>query len=206
MSLRRKNNDLQGEINHLHELMNRVPQAHEAGHRSTSYHQHRSAETTEPVTRDEATNVLSQQGASQVREDALPSTLEGYDLDALGTSNLKLQAQPWTTVAGDELVSELLSSFFACDNWFYLSFIDQESFLRDMQAGDVGKAGFCSPLLVNAMCALRCVSAIQYAIGTLLTSLLAHLGQCQSFRLISMFRPSGTLSCRSQAFSGARAW
>jgi hypothetical protein len=79
-------------------------------------------------------------------------------------------------VAGDELVSELLFSFFACDNWFYLSFIDRESFLRDMQAGDVGKAGFCSPLLINTVCALRCVSVIQYAIGTLLTSLLARLG------------------------------
>jgi hypothetical protein len=206
MSLRRKNNDLQGEIDHLHELMNQVPQTLEAGNRSASRHQHRSVETTEPVTGDEAIGVFSQQGVSQAKKDTLPSTLESFDLDALSTNNLKLQAQPWTTVAGDGLVSELLSSFFAQDNWFYLSFVDQGSFLHDMQADDIGKAGFCSPLLVNAMCALRCVSVIQYAISMLLTSPLADLNQCQSFRLIARFRRPGMLPCRSQAFSGARVW
>jgi hypothetical protein len=71
---------------------------------------------------------------------------------------LKIQAQPWTSVAGNALVSELLSSFFVYDNCFYLSFIDQESFLHDLQTGDIESADFCSPLLVNAICALRCVS------------------------------------------------
>jgi hypothetical protein len=50
-----------------------------------------------------------------------------------------------------------LSSFFANDNCFYLPFVDQECFLHDMQAGENIQADFCSPLLVNAICALRCV-------------------------------------------------
>lgn len=186
--------------------MNQVPQIHEAGDRSTSRHQHKSAETTEPATGDEATGVFSRQDVSQARKDALPFTLESLDLDALNASNLKLQAQPWTTVAGDGLVSELLSSFFACDNWFSLPFVDEGSFLNDMQAGDIGKAGFCSPLLVNALCALRCVSIIQCAISRLLTSPLAYLSQCQSFRLIARLRCPGTLPCGSQELSGPRVW
>lgn len=84
--------------------------------------------------------------------------LESLELSALEQSSIKVHARPWTRIAGDGLVSELISSFFAYDNGFYLSFVDQESFLEDMQAGDVAKADFCSSLLVNAICALRCVS------------------------------------------------
>jgi hypothetical protein len=82
------------------------------------------------------------------------------DLESIATteSTLKVQAQPWTSVADSALVSELLSSFFVYDNCFYLSFVDQESFLHDLQTGDTESADFCSPLLVNAICALRCVS------------------------------------------------
>lgn len=84
--------------------------------------------------------------------------LENLELSAMESSSIKVHARPWTRVAGDGVVSELISSFFAYDNGFYLSFVDQESFLEDMQAGDVSNAEFCSSLLVNAICALRCVS------------------------------------------------
>lgn len=88
-----------------------------------------------------------------------PATgLENLELSALEQSSIKVRARPWTRVAGDGLVSELISSFFAYDNGFYLSFVDQESFLEDMQAGNADNADFCSSLLVNAICALRCVS------------------------------------------------
>lgn len=83
--------------------------------------------------------------------------LESLELSAMEHSSIKVRAKPWTRLAGDGLVSELVSSFFAYDNGFYLSFVDQECFLDDMQAGDVNNAEFCSPLLVNAICALRCV-------------------------------------------------
>jgi hypothetical protein len=85
--------------------------------------------------------------------------LVNIELSALEYSSIKVWASPWTRVAGDGLVSNLVSSFFAYDNGFYLSFVDQECFLDDMKAGAVENAGFCSPLLVNAICALRCVSS-----------------------------------------------
>lgn len=91
--------------------------------------------------------------------------LDSLELTSLEQSAIKVHARPWTRVAGDGLVSELISSFFAYDNGFYLSFVDQESFLEDMQAGDVANADFCSSLLVNAICALRCVSCPRSALS-----------------------------------------
>ena len=86
------------------------------------------------------------------------SGLKSLELSSLEHSSIKVHAQPWTGVAGDGVISELISSFFAYDNGFYLSFVDQECFLEDMQAGNPDHAEFCSSLLVNAICALRCVS------------------------------------------------
>ncbi len=78
--------------------------------------------------------------------------------DAPADSVLKVSAQPWTSVAGDALVSHLVSAFFKWDSPFVCSFIDQELFLRDMQHGSQANNQFCSPLLVNSLCALRSVS------------------------------------------------
>ncbi|KAH6677869.1 hypothetical protein F5X68DRAFT_264025 [Plectosphaerella plurivora] len=69
---------------------------------------------------------------------------------------IRVPARPWTTIAGDGLVSELVGSFFAWDSMFWLSFIDRASFITDMRAGNPAEAKYCSPLLVHAMCALRC--------------------------------------------------
>jgi hypothetical protein len=111
----------------------------------------------------------AQRSVTQSRSDELSSALGDLDFSALGTSNLKVHAHPWTVIAGDGLVSELLSSFFAYDNCFYLPFVDQECFLHDMQAGNIVKADFCSPLLVNAICALRCVGIMKQSVGAWLT-------------------------------------
>lgn len=86
------------------------------------------------------------------------SRIEKMDADALAGSRVKVRAQPWTSLAGDGIVSDLVSSFFAWDNSFRFAFIDRECFLADMARGDAGKARYCSPFLVNAMCAFRCVS------------------------------------------------
>ena len=103
--------------------------------------------------------LLQHRVAEQSGEGETPTAgLENLEMSALEQSSIKVRARPWTRVAGDGLVSELISSFFAYDNGFYLSFVDQESFLDDMLLGDVDNAEFCSPLLVNAICALRCVS------------------------------------------------
>ncbi|KXX74307.1 Nitrogen assimilation transcription factor nirA [Madurella mycetomatis] len=67
-------------------------------------------------------------------------------------SAIKVPARPWTTVAGDGLVSNLISAFFRWDDPFIYSFVERELFLRDMRHG---QGPYCSPLLVNAICALR---------------------------------------------------
>ncbi|KAK3939608.1 nitrogen assimilation transcription factor nirA, partial [Diplogelasinospora grovesii] len=82
------------------------------------------------------------------------------DSQCLASSPLKVPARPWTAVAGDGLVSHLISSFFRWDDPFIYSFIDREPFLRDMRRcsgpdADVSQAEYCSPFLVNAICALR---------------------------------------------------
>lgn len=84
--------------------------------------------------------------------------LEKIDAEALADSLVKVKAQPWTALAGDGTVSDLVSSFLAWDNTFHFSFIDKDCFLGDMTRGDPEKARYCSPFLVNAMCAFRCVS------------------------------------------------
>ncbi|KAK7178312.1 hypothetical protein PSPO01_15644 [Paraphaeosphaeria sporulosa] len=77
--------------------------------------------------------------------------VETLDKDALRRSAFKLRAHPWTTAAGDGIVSSLISSFFAWDGSYLVSSIDQETFIRAMGKGDIADATFCSPSLVNAI-------------------------------------------------------
>ena len=90
--------------------------------------------------------------------DRLDARLERLDLNSLRNSVFKVPARPWTIVAGDGIVSELISAFFKWDNTFGCSFIHRESFLMDIQKEDPKNAKYCSPFLVNVLCALRCVS------------------------------------------------
>lgn len=83
--------------------------------------------------------------------------VDSLDLKALSESRIRVHARPWTIVAGDGIVSELITSFFAWDHAFLCPFIDPYSFLEDMRTDDPEKAKYCSPFLVNAICATRCV-------------------------------------------------
>ncbi|TRX95717.1 hypothetical protein FHL15_003271 [Xylaria flabelliformis] len=83
------------------------------------------------------------------------STVHKLEFDALLKSPIKIPAQPWTTVAGDGIVSELISSWFKWDNAFLYSFIDRDCFMQDIRDGDPDSAVYCSPFLVNAICAFR---------------------------------------------------
>lgn len=157
LSLRRRNETLQGEITQLRELLSQVDHAPEIEASGRPQHPTGPSELLGPPMEVETGGASAQQSSPHSRSNEPSSASEGLGFSALSTSHLKVQAQPWTTVAGDWLVSELLSSFFAYDNCFYLPFVDQECFLHDMQTGDIRKADFCSPLLVNAICALRCV-------------------------------------------------
>ena len=79
------------------------------------------------------------------------------DAEALAESPLKVPARPWTSVAGDGIVSDLISAFFRWDDSFIYPFIDRALFFRDMKLAELGSR-YCSPLLVNAICATRAVS------------------------------------------------
>lgn len=82
------------------------------------------------------------------------------DAEALAKSPIQVPARPWTTVAGNGIVSSLISALFKWDDSLIYAFIDKELFLRDMRRGDPLTAQYCSPLLVNAICALRSVSCL----------------------------------------------
>ncbi|ROT35895.1 hypothetical protein SODALDRAFT_53529 [Sodiomyces alkalinus F11] len=82
--------------------------------------------------------------------------LAKLDRDALTDSAIKVSARPWTSVVGDGLVSELITSFFVWDDTYWFASVDRDAFLEDMATGDVRTAKWCSPFLVNAICALRC--------------------------------------------------
>ncbi|KAI1810598.1 putative C6 transcription factor [Poronia punctata] len=83
------------------------------------------------------------------------TALQQLDFDALRRSPIKVSARAWTGVAGDGIVSELISSWFKWDNPFLYAFIDREGFLKDLRAADPKSAVYCSPFLVNAICAYR---------------------------------------------------
>ncbi|KAH6973694.1 putative C6 transcription factor [Ilyonectria sp. MPI-CAGE-AT-0026] len=85
--------------------------------------------------------------------------VDSLDLKALSESRIRVHARPWTIVAGDGIVSELITSFFAWDHAFLCPFIDPYSFLEDMRTDDPEKAKYCSPFLVNAICATRCFTS-----------------------------------------------
>lgn len=81
--------------------------------------------------------------------------VERLDREAYLLSPMKLFARPWTAVADDGIVSSLISSFFAWDGYYFLPLVDRTMFIRDMSSGDLKKAKFCSPFLVNAICTIQ---------------------------------------------------
>jgi hypothetical protein len=157
LSLRRKNEALQNEIDRLHEVVDYTHQDREARALGTNQKSREAASATEILSNKDHAS-LQHPSTSSSSDHALAPVSKDLKSIATTESTLKVQAQPWTSGADSALVSELLSSFFVYDNCFYLSFVDQESFLHDLQTGDTESADFCSPLLVNAICALRCVS------------------------------------------------
>lgn len=94
----------------------------------------------------------------QPRQNAATIALDAH---ALRQADVKVPARPWTTVAGDGIVSHLISQFLELEHPFLISHIDREIFLGEMIEGDISKAEFCSPLLVNAICALSSVCSTQ---------------------------------------------
>lgn len=87
------------------------------------------------------------------------------DAVALEHAPIKVPAKPWTTVARDGIVSELVSAWFKWDDAFGYPFLDRDAFVDDMRSGDVNRARYCSRFLVNALCAFRCVSSTYHSLS-----------------------------------------
>ncbi|GJC93282.1 C6 transcription factor [Colletotrichum higginsianum] len=83
------------------------------------------------------------------------SRLAKINEKALENSPIRVPAKPWTTVVDDGLVSELIADFFTWDNVSCFPAIEQTVFVDDMRAGSIKQAKWCSPVLVNAICAVR---------------------------------------------------
>ncbi|KAI1261895.1 putative C6 transcription factor [Xylariaceae sp. FL1019] len=81
--------------------------------------------------------------------------VELLESSALEKSLVKVPARPWTVVAGDGIVSDLISSWFRWEHPFPYPFIDREAFIKEMRKGDPKTAKHCSPFLVNVICAMR---------------------------------------------------
>ncbi|OLN96914.1 Nitrogen assimilation transcription factor nirA 5 [Colletotrichum chlorophyti] len=78
-----------------------------------------------------------------------------HDVEDSVENFIGVSARPWTNLADDSLVSELIASFFLWDGPFLASFIDRERFLEDMREGSPDTAEYCCSVLVNAICSLR---------------------------------------------------
>ncbi|KAK2615012.1 hypothetical protein N8I77_001791 [Diaporthe amygdali] len=76
------------------------------------------------------------------------------DDDARSSSLVSVPARPWTTVAGDGIVSELVGGLLSWDAYMF-SCIHPGAFLAEMRRMDPNTAQYCSPFLVNAICAFR---------------------------------------------------
>jgi hypothetical protein len=92
---------------------------------------------------------------------AFPGPTEISDdtgVEPAGGLMIEIQALPWSVVPSDQVVSELISQYFAFDFLYVFPPIPRFTFLNEMRLGDVDAATSCSPLLVNAMRAQQCVS------------------------------------------------
>jgi hypothetical protein len=65
-------------------------------------------------------------------------------------SPFQVHSRGWTTVADEKVTSHLISIFFT---WYlpFMHILDEDALLHDMSTGE---QRFCSPVLINAICAL----------------------------------------------------
>ncbi|KAG6072151.1 hypothetical protein E4U15_007077 [Claviceps sp. LM218 group G6] len=94
----------------------------------------------------------------QERDEFLPSygDSDGENNEVDSDQNIEARAAPWTTVAGDEVVSELITQYFTFDYLYVFPPINRTIFAREMASPSVHPGLCCSPLLVNAICAQQC--------------------------------------------------
>ena len=103
-------------------------------------------------------NAAYEHSLTSLRDEATDAPLRSLDADALRHSRIQVPARPWTNVAGDGIVSHLVSIFFDREQPFMLPSLDEQAFVADMGSDSAVNANLCSPLLVNAICACSAVS------------------------------------------------
>ncbi|KAG6001497.1 hypothetical protein E4U54_001072 [Claviceps lovelessii] len=103
-------------------------------------------------------DVLDSLDHQQERKGSLTSNddSDGNNNELVGCHSIEVRAAPWTTVAGNEVVSELITQYFTYDYLYVFPPINRSIFLRDMASPSIMTATSCSPILVNAICAQQC--------------------------------------------------
>ncbi|KAK0345930.1 hypothetical protein LTR59_008974 [Friedmanniomyces endolithicus] len=98
-------------------------------------------------------------GSNAARKRAATAQLSNrapYGDDKLDMPPFILPAKPWTDITDNSIfVSCLVRDFLNYHNPYW-RFLEADLFLQGMRSGKVG-SDFCSPLLVNAVCALACL-------------------------------------------------
>ena len=83
--------------------------------------------------------------------------LHGWRPNVNYRNAVSVPAQPWTKLTTDDaLVSHLVTVFLNYNN-VYWRYVEEDIFLRNMQGGVSNE--LCSPFLVNAICAMACLSS-----------------------------------------------
>lgn len=154
MALKRKYDVAQDELDCLRELYGYLRTRPEADALQILRQIRNAPDAFEALRFIQQGSLLLQLGTNPER---LDTKMRLVDADALLNSRIKVHAAPWTSVAGDGIVSHLLTQLFHREQPFILPFLDEECILADMASGDIVNAKFCSPLLVNAMCAFGAV-------------------------------------------------
>ncbi|TWU73728.1 hypothetical protein ED733_000251 [Metarhizium rileyi] len=122
---------------------------------------------------------------------------------------IELQALPWSVVASDNVISELISQYFTFDYLYVFPPIPRLAFLNEMHSGDTVAATSCSPVLVNAICAQQCFLSPKQYLGTVTRQELAEEFLQEANRLLQAeggrpSLPSAQALCLMYAAAAAR--
>ncbi|KAG6009652.1 hypothetical protein E4U21_001716 [Claviceps maximensis] len=96
------------------------------------------------------------------RQERKPSLTSNDDsncnsIEVASPRPIEIHAAPWTTVAGNEVVAELITQYFTYDYLYVFPPINRSVFFREMASPNIMAATSCSPVLVNAICAQQCL-------------------------------------------------
>ncbi|TWU72574.1 hypothetical protein ED733_002188 [Metarhizium rileyi] len=111
--------------------------------------------TTECDSLGDVDSFMAAETPQQCQDFNAPRSLLKID-PALTQNAIQVQAYPWTDVASDQVVSEIISQFILDDRPLALPVVDVQKLVEEMKGCDPASATCCSPLLVNAICAQQC--------------------------------------------------